>query len=29
MMLMPGLSETPQAQNLDVDDHGNIIGMDY
>ena len=29
MMLMPGLGKTPQAQNLDVDEQGNIIGMDY
>jgi formate--tetrahydrofolate ligase len=29
MMLMPGLGKTPQAQRLDVDDHGNVIGMDY
>jgi formate--tetrahydrofolate ligase len=29
MMLMPGLGKTPQAQNLDVDEHGNILGMDY
>jgi formate--tetrahydrofolate ligase len=29
MMLMPGLGKTPQAQKLDVDDHGNIKGMEY
>jgi formate--tetrahydrofolate ligase len=29
MMLMPGLGKTPQAQKLDVDDNGAIIGMDY
>jgi formate--tetrahydrofolate ligase len=29
MMLMPGLGKTPQAHNLDVDDHGNVLGMDY
>jgi len=29
MMLMPGLGKTPQAQNLDVDDEGRVIGMDY
>ena len=29
MMLMPGLGKTPQAQKLDVDDQGNVIGMDY
>ena len=29
MMLMPGLGKTPQAQKLDVDDDGNILGMDY
>lgn len=29
MMLMPGLGKTPQAQKLDVDDGGNVIGMDY
>jgi formate--tetrahydrofolate ligase len=29
MMLMPGLGKTPQAQKLDVDDHGNVVGMDY
>jgi formate--tetrahydrofolate ligase len=28
MMLMPGLAKTPQAHNLDVDEHGNIVGMD-
>jgi formate--tetrahydrofolate ligase len=29
MMLMPGLGKTPQAQKLDVDDHGAIVGMEY
>ena len=29
MMLMPGLGKVPQAQKLDVDDHGAVIGMDY
>ena len=29
MMLMPGLGKTPQAQKLDVDEKGNVIGMDY
>ena len=29
MMLMPGLGKTPQAHSLDVDDQGNIVGMDY
>ena len=29
MMLMPGLGKTPQAHKLDVDDDGNILGMDY
>jgi formate--tetrahydrofolate ligase len=29
MMLMPGLGKTPQAHHLDVDDHGNVLGMDY
>jgi formate--tetrahydrofolate ligase len=29
MMLMPGLGKTPQAQKLDVDDAGNVVGMDY
>lgn len=29
MMLMPGLGKVPQAQNLDVDDQGNVVGMDY
>jgi formate--tetrahydrofolate ligase len=29
MMLMPGLGKVPQAQKLDVDDHGRAIGMDY
>ncbi len=29
MMLMPGLGKTPQAQKLDLDDHGNVIGMEY
>jgi formate--tetrahydrofolate ligase len=29
MMLMPGLGKTPQAHKLDVDDSGQVIGMDY
>ncbi len=29
MMLMPGLGQTPQAQRLDVDDDGNVVGMEY
>ena len=29
MMLMPGLGKTPQAQRLDVDERGLIVGMDY
>jgi formate--tetrahydrofolate ligase len=29
MMLMPGLGKTPQAQKLDVDASGQIVGMDY
>lgn len=29
MMLMPGLGTVPQAQKLDVDDRGAMIGMDY
>jgi formate--tetrahydrofolate ligase len=29
MMLMPGLGKTPQAQKLDVDEAGQIVGMDY
>ena len=29
MMLMPGLGKTPQAHKLDVDDAGQVIGMDY
>jgi formate--tetrahydrofolate ligase len=29
MMLMPGLGKTPQAQKLDVDERGHVIGMDY
>jgi formate--tetrahydrofolate ligase len=29
MMLMPGLGKIPQAQQLDVDDQGAVIGMDY
>ena len=28
MMLMPGLSKTPQALNMNVDDAGNLIGLD-
>jgi formate--tetrahydrofolate ligase len=29
MMLMPGLGKTSQAHTLDVDDQGNIVGMNY
>lgn len=29
MMLMPGLPKAPQAAKLDVDIHGEIIGMNY
>ena len=29
MMLMPGMGKTPQAHHLDVDDHGQVVGMDY
>jgi formate--tetrahydrofolate ligase len=29
MMLMPGLGKVPQAQRLDVDDAGQVIGMEY
>jgi formate--tetrahydrofolate ligase len=29
MMLMPGLGKTPQAHSLDVDDDGNVVGMEY
>ena len=29
MMLMPGLGKTSQAQKLDVDDAGNVKGMEY
>ena len=29
MMLMPGLGKVPQAQKLDVDDAGHVLGMDY
>ena len=29
MMLMPGLDNLPQAQKLDVDECGAVIGMDY
>jgi formate--tetrahydrofolate ligase len=29
MMLMPGLGKTPQAQKLDVDEAGQVTGMDY
>ncbi|MGH9383487.1 MAG: formate--tetrahydrofolate ligase [Vicinamibacterales bacterium] len=29
MMLMPGLGKEPQAQKLDIDDHGRVVGMDY
>jgi formate--tetrahydrofolate ligase len=29
MMLMPGLGKVPQAQKLDVDEQGNVVGMDY
>jgi len=26
---MPGLGKVPQAQKLDVDEQGNVVGMDY
>ena len=26
---VPGLGKTPQAQKLDVDDNGNVLGMEY
>jgi formate--tetrahydrofolate ligase len=29
MMLMPGFGKNPQAHALDVDDQGNILGMEY
>jgi formate--tetrahydrofolate ligase len=29
MMLMPGLGKTPQAQKLDVDEEGRVVGMEY
>jgi formate--tetrahydrofolate ligase len=29
MMLMPGLPKVPQAARLDVDDRGEIVGMNY
>jgi formate--tetrahydrofolate ligase len=29
MMLMPGLGKTPQAHALDVNDAGEVVGMDY
>ena len=29
MMLMPGLGKVPQAHRLDVDDAGNVLGMEY
>jgi formate--tetrahydrofolate ligase len=29
MMLMPGLGKTPQGHSLDLDEKGNVIGMDY
>lgn len=29
MMLMPGLGKVPQAQNLDVTDAGEVVGMEY
>ena len=29
MMLMPGLPKSPQAEKLDVDAEGNIVGMNY
>lgn len=29
MMLMPGLGKVPQAQKLDVDEQGAVIGMEY
>jgi formate--tetrahydrofolate ligase len=27
MMTMPGLPKVPAAENIDVDDNGNIIGL--
>jgi formate--tetrahydrofolate ligase len=29
MMLMPGMGQSPQAHKLDVDDAGNVVGMEY
>ncbi len=29
MMLMPGLGKVPQAQKLDVNEQGGVVGMDY
>jgi formate--tetrahydrofolate ligase len=29
MMLMPGLGKVPQAHKLDVDDAGQVLGMEY
>jgi formate--tetrahydrofolate ligase len=29
MMLMPGLGQTPHAHDLDVDDNGSVVGMNY
>ena len=29
MMLMPGLGKVPQAQKLDVDERGQVLGMEY
>ena len=29
MMLMPGLGKVSQAQKLDVDAQGHVVGMDY
>jgi formate--tetrahydrofolate ligase len=29
MMLMPGLGKSPQAQKLDVDEQGAVLGMEY
>ena len=28
VMLMPGLTSSPQAERIDVDKDGNIIGME-
>ncbi len=29
MMLVPGLGKVPQAQKLDVDENGRVVGMEY